>query len=229
MRRTLLLAACVSALTASSALSSLVTWDLNPGNVNGNVGSSSQSYNVSGYSITASGYDRVAGPDMPHDLFYKSDNPVDGGSEHGLGLVGTPNNELQVNSNGTVPHYIQLDLRSILSAGFTGGEVEVGSIQAGESFRIFGSNTAGSIGTQLAGTWSSSFDEKFVTVPNFGAYQFIALASNEGDVLPVAFRASVAPVPEMSALFPIIGLVAAVASTQILRRRKRKSAANQIS
>jgi hypothetical protein len=38
--------------------------------------------------------------------------------------------------------------------------------------------------------------------------------------MTVAFQATLTPVPEISALFPIIGLVAAVAVTQFLRRRR---------
>lgn len=208
-------------LAASSTFGAMVTWELNPSNVNGNVGSSSRVYTVSGFSITARGYDHVAGPDTAHNLFYKSEGPIGGAGEHGLGLVGTLNNELQVNADGSVPHYIQLDLRSILAAGFTGGQLEVGSLQAGEVFRLFGSNTQGSLGTQLPGTWGSAFDEKFVSIPNFGTYQFISIASLKDDMLPVAFRATVTVVPEMNALFPIVGLIAAVSSTHLLRRRAR--------
>ncbi|MDQ6939727.1 MAG: hypothetical protein M3119_06170 [Verrucomicrobiota bacterium] len=217
----LALLACVSALASSSASAALVTWDLNPGNLNGNVGSASQVYTVSGHSITAFGYDKASsGSDVTHQLFFKSGGPIGGGSEHGLGLVGTLDNELQVNANGTPANYIQLDLRSILSQGFTGGQIEVGSIQTGESFRLFGSNAQGTLGTQLTGTWGSIFDEQFVSIPNFGSFQFISIASNAADVLPIAFRASITPVPEMNALFPLVGLIAAVGSTHLLRRRR---------
>jgi hypothetical protein len=40
------------------------------------------------------------------------------------------------------------------------------------------------------------------------------------NILPVAFRATVTAVSEMSALFPVVGLIAAVSFTQILRRRR---------
>ncbi len=220
LTKTLLLG-CVGALTSSSAFATLVTWELNPGNQNQNVGSTSQTFTVSGYSITARGYDHPAsGPDTAHQLFYKSDAASGGAGEHGLGLVGTANNELQVNANGSVANFIQLDLRSILGLGFTGGQIEVGSLQTGESFRLFGSNTLGVLGTQLPGTWGSTFDNQFVSVPNFGSFQFISVAANTADVLPVAFRANITPVPEMSALGPIVGLLAAVSSTHILRRRR---------
>ena len=222
------LLACVGAFVASSSWATLVTWELNPSNLNQNVGSSSHSYTMSGRvglaggqaTITARGFDNVAGTDTPHDLFYKSDVVIGGGSEHGLGIVGTFDNELGVNSDGSPAQYIQLDLRSILGQGFVNGEIEVGSVQSGESFRIFGSNTQGTLGTQLGSAFGSSFDEKFVAIPSFGSFQFISIAAGAVDVLPIAFRANFTPVPEMNALFPIVGLIAAVGSTQFLRRRR---------
>jgi hypothetical protein len=208
---------CIAALTASSAWATVVTWDLNPSNTNGAVGSSSLTLTQSGASITARGYDNVAGPDTLHELFFKSGPDSGGGTERGLGLVGTLNNELQT-SGGTPSNYIQLDLRSILSQGYSNFQISVGSIQPGESFLLFGSNTQGQLGTQLGGAFGSAFDDQFVSVTN--TYQFISVAAGALDVLPVAFRATVTPVPEMSALFPVFGLIAAVSFTQILRRRR---------
>lgn len=154
-----------------------------------------------------------------HDLFYKNA----GGDEIGLGLVNTLNNELQVN-NGVPVNYIQLDLTSILSKGFTNGKIEVGSVQTNESFSLYGSSSAGTLGT-LLGTFGSSFDNQFVAVPNFGSYSFVSVAAGSADVLPVAFQAVSTPVPEMNALFPIIGLLSVVAVTRTLRRRQRVSLA----
>src|SRR3977135_3307245 len=209
---------CIAALTASSAWATIVTWQLNPSNTNGAVGSSSLNLTQSGFTITARGYDNVAGgPDTLHQLFFKSGGPIGGGSEHGLGLVGTLDNELQT-SGGVPVNYIQLDLRSILGQGFSNFQISVGSIQPGESFLLFGSNTQGQLGTQLGGAFGSTFDDQFVSVTN--TYQFISIAAGALDVLPVAFRATVTPVPEMSALFPVVGLIAAVSFTQILRRRR---------
>ena len=189
---------------------------MNPSNTNGNVGSSSLDLTQSGFTITARGYDNVpANPDTLHSLFFKSGPDSGGGSERGLGLTGTLNNELQT-SGGNPVNYIQLDLRSILGQGFGSFQVSIGSIQSGESFLLFGSNTQGSLGTQI-GSGGSTFDDQFVSV---ATYQFISIAAGAMDVLPVAFRATVTPVPEMSALFPVFGLIAAVSFTQILRRRR---------
>src|SRR5664279_1867988 len=107
----ILLLTGIGILTASTSWATLVTWDLNPGNLNQNGGSSSHTYTVSGFNITASGYDNVAGTDPTHDLFYKFDSPIGGASEHGLGIVGTVDNELGVNTDGSPAQYIQLDLK----------------------------------------------------------------------------------------------------------------------
>jgi hypothetical protein len=206
---------CIGALTACSAWATVVTWQLNPNSTDGNVGATFKDFTQLGYTITARGYDNVSGPDTAHELFFKNA----GAGEFGLGLVGTANNELQT-SGGTPSNYIQLDLRSILAQGFTGGQVSVGSVQPGESFLLFGSNVQGQLGTQLGGALGSAFDDQFVAIPQFGNYQFVSVASGSMDVLPVAFQASITPVPELSALFPIVGLIVAVSCTRILRRRR---------
>jgi len=207
----------IGALSACSAWATLITWDLNPTGANAAVGATFKDFTKSGYTITARGYDNVAGQDTAHELYFKNVAEIGGGSERGLGLVGTLNNELQT-SGGTPTNYIQLDLRSILGQGFTGLEISVGSIQSGESFLLFGSNTQGQLGTQLGGAYGSNFDDQFVAVP--GNFQFISVAAGAMDILPVALRGVITPVPEMSALFPIVGLIAAVSCTQILRRRR---------
>jgi len=215
-----LLVTCIAALGASSSLAAFVTFQLNPGNENGNVGANSRLYNVSGFQITAYGFDNVAGPDPARELYYKFQAPIGGAGERGLGLVGTDNNELQVNPDGTPANYIQLDLRSILEQEFTDGEVMVGSVQPSELFRIYGSNALGTLGTQLGPDYGNAFDEKFVSIASFGSFSFISVASGNVDVLPVAFRAM--PIPEMNALFPIVGLVALVAATHLVRRRSAR-------
>ncbi len=218
----------LSAFALASANAVVVTWDFNPTSQNGNAGTSSLTFTQSGYNITARGYDETnaSGPDASRELYYKSE-PMNGGAfERGLGLVGTPSNEITLNSNGSIANYLQLDLSSILSQGFTNGMIQVASLQSGEAFQLFGSNAAGVRGTLLSGTWGSGFDNVFVAVPNFGTYQFISVVAASGRVLPVAFQASITPIPEMSVLFPIVGLLVAVSSTQILRRRRAAQLGN---
>jgi hypothetical protein len=126
------------------------------------VGGSSHTYTSSGFSITAYGFDNHAGIGTAHDLFYKSVPDISGATETGLGLVNTPNNELQAGL-----HFIQIDFTSALAAGMFNGQLSVGSIQANESYAIFGSNALGTLGTQVSGIFGSASDDQFVNIPNF--------------------------------------------------------------
>lgn len=210
------------ALVALSANATLVTWNLNPNNLNQPVGSSSRVYTVSGYAITAYGYDNNNGNGTLHQLFYKNA----GADELGLGLVNTPNNELQVNEWGTPLQFIQLNLSSILSQGFTNGRIEIGSVQCGESFNLYGSTTLGQLGTRLNSTpYGSNYDLQFVSVPSFGFYRFISVVAAAGDSLPVAFQATIAPIPEAASLLPAALL--AIAATVFEARRRRRSTASK--
>lgn len=219
--KALFLACVLSAFAVASANAVLVTWAFNPSGQNANAGAGMLTYNQSGYDLTVRGYDNVAGADPLHELYYKNEGMIGGAMERGLGLVGTNSNEFTVNGNGNPSNYLQLDLRSILTAGFTNGMLQVTSLQNGEGYSIFGSNALGELGVQLGGAFTGlAFDNIFVAIPDFGSYQFISIAAASGRVLPVAFRADITPIPEMSALFPIFGLLVAVSSTHILRRRR---------
>jgi len=205
------------ALAASSAEATLVTWDLNPSALNQAVGSSSQGYTVSGYTITAYGYDNNAGTGISHPLFYKNA----GTDEIGLGLTDILHNELQISANGDPLQFIQLDLTSILAQGFTNGMISVGSVQSGELFNLYGSNTLGLLGTKLnVAAFDSSTDGVFVAVPSFGTYKFISIVAAAADVLPIAFQATITPIPESTSLIPI-ALLAVAAIVFEARRRGR--------
>jgi|GEM_PF-732145 len=208
---------CSFAFAASSAWATLVTWNLNPSGSNASVGSASQSYTVSGFTITAYGYDNSGGIGSPHTLYFKNL----GVSERGLGITGTTDNELQVNGAGVPLHFIQLDLSSILSQGFTNGQIEVGSIQSGEGWNLYGSNTLGTLGVKLnASVFGSSTDETFVNVPNFGTYKYISVVTATGDVLPVAFQATFTPIPEAASVIPVLCLITVATAIEIRRRRR---------
>src|SRR5436190_10100110 len=192
-----------------------VIWDLNPTDANAPVGSSSHTYTSSGFSITAYGFDNHSGIGTAHDLFYKSVAEIGGGTETGLGLTNTAHNELQ-----TGLHFIQFDFTAALVAGMFNGQLSVGSIQPGESFAIFGSNTLGTLGSQVSGIFGSSSDDQFVAIPGFGQFNFYSVMAMSDDVLPVAVRADLGPVPEMNALVPIAGLIALLAATAARRKRR---------
>lgn len=66
----------------------------------------------------------------------------------------------------------------------------------------------------------TAFGEDFVSLPRVGGSQLSVQATSLTDVSQVAYGGAVPAVPEMNALFPILGLLAAFSSTQILRRRR---------
>lgn len=205
-------AACL--LAGSSAWATVVTWNLNPDGSNGAVGSNSQTFSSSGYNVTAYGY-TVGSPNTPLGLYFKNQ----GGDKIGLGIVGPSNHELQ--GNGSLPQqFIQLDVSSILAQGFSNGKIEVGSVGSNDRFVIFGSSTLGDPGQQIGGTYNSSSDMVFINIADFSSYNYISIGALSGGVLPAAFQASLTAVPEVSALFPIVGLIIAVSLTQFLRRRR---------
>jgi len=203
-------------VTFVAAAQAAVVWDLNPTDANAPVGGSSHTYTSSGFSITAYGFDNHSGIGTAHDLFYKNEAVIGGATESGLGLTNTPHNELQASLN-----FIQFDFTSALAAGMFNGQLSVGSIQTGESFAIFGSNTLGTLGTQVSGIFGSSSDDQFVAIPNFGQFNYYSVLAMSDDVLPVAVRADLRPVPEMNALLPIAGLLVLLASANIWRKRRR--------
>jgi hypothetical protein len=211
-----------TALVASASQAAIV-WDLNPNDLNAPAGSNTQIFTSGGFSITARGFDNNNGIGTPRELYYKNKPPVDGAVEFGLGLV-TPHNEINSGPNGPL-NFIQFDVTAILAAGMFNGQISVGSLQAGESFSIHGSNTLGTLGTQLSGPFPGlTFDNQFVALPDFGLYNFYSIVASSGNVLPVALSAEIAPIPEMNALLPIAGLVLLVFATNAWRKRTPRTA-----
>lgn len=205
---------CICTFAASSASAVLVTWNLNPKGWDRPVGSSSQTFTAREYySITANAFTINPAGDTPLGLYFKND----GLGNIGLGIVGPSGHELQ-SSSGMPLQYIQLDLGALFAAGIiTNGKVEVGSVESGGAFALYGSSSLGTLGTKL-GSFDSASDLNFVNIPDFGDFRYVSIGATMSDVLPVAFQANC--IPEMSALFPIVGLIVAISCTQFLRRRR---------
>jgi hypothetical protein len=216
LRKALAALSCIYLLTAASASAVLVTWNLNPGGMNQDAGSTHLTFTQLGYSISAYGYTNSTGTGTPLGLYYKNS----GFDETGLGIAGPSDHELQ--GGGTQPlQFITLDISSLLSTGKVfDGAIEIGSVQSSsnDTFNIYGSNTLGALGTKIGGTYNSTSDQLFLALADFGSYKYISVGAVSGDMLPIAFQASC--IPEMSAFFPIVGLIAAVSFTQLLRRRR---------
>ena len=203
-------------VTVIASAQAAVVWDLNPNQQNAPVGGSSHTYTSSGFSITAYGFDNHFGIGTAHDLFYKDQSPIGGAVEMGLGLVNTLDNELQAGL-----HFIQFDFTAALAAGMMNGQLSVGSIQPGETFAIFGSNTLGVLGTQVSTLFGSSVDNQFVGIRNFGQFNYYSVMAITNDVLPVAVRADLPAVPEMNALIPITALLVVLGATGVWQKRRR--------
>jgi hypothetical protein len=89
----------ITVLFAGAMQAATITWDFSTGTV-GNVGSSTEIFTKSGFSVTANGF---ASNTVARNLFGKAA----GGDENGLGLVDTSDNELSGNN------FIQLDLSAL--------------------------------------------------------------------------------------------------------------------
>ena len=215
---------CAVLLTAfiASTSSAAIVWELNPEpRKHGPAGSSSLTYTSSGFSITAHGFDNNGGIGTPRELFYKDRPPVDGAVEFGLGLNNVPHNEI----NASLLNFIQFDFTAALAAGMFNGQISVTSVQANEAFAIYGSNTLGTLGTQVSGPFEGlAFDNQFVSIPNFGQFSYYSIVATEGNVLVSAVRADVAPIPEMNALLPIGALLLLVFVTNRWRKHSSQAA-----
>jgi hypothetical protein len=137
-------------------------------------------------------------PGVTGDLWEKNLGPT----EFGLGLMNQVDHEIGI--GGT--DFAQLDI-SKLAANPSVVSVAVGinSIQAGESYDVWGSNTAGSLGSLIA---SNQTDPNF-TLP-LAPFQFISITAGSGDVLLDDVVVTVAtPEPGSGLLFVIGGMLLA--------------------
>jgi hypothetical protein len=149
------------------------------------------SYTSKGYKIQATAFSS----DSDH-LFIKKGT----GDERGLGMTGTTKDEIQPGE------FIQLDVSSLASAGFTSGSLMFGSVQPGEGYKICVSNATGIISINCI---TGHLDVTPVNV-NFKGYKYIDVTATTGDVL-LAKGFIAAPEPSSlmllgSGLLALVGL-----------------------
>lgn len=128
----------------------------------------SQSYTVNGITLTAYGFDNMSNP---LNLYGKND----GGDETGLGISRAPNHEIQTYN------FVQLDVSTLHSLNLIDALISIGSVQTGEGWNLYGSNTLGSLGTLLL-TSTQDLGSTDITsaVKN---YDFIGIQASSHDVL----------------------------------------------
>ena len=201
LTKTLRTLCCVGALTACSAWATVVNWQPTPL-------SAASEASQAGYTSTARGFGNMPSTDASLQYSFRSAPQSTGASETSSTLA----NSLK-NKTGEV------DVQQQSTTAFS--QSSTGNTRPDDSL-LFASNTSVRPATELDEAMAKTFDEEFVSVPTV---QFAATAPGS-QAAAVASMASMSsgpgpvPVPEMSALFPIIGLIAAVSCTQILRRRR---------
>jgi hypothetical protein len=202
----LLVVGAVSLALSGAAKATLFTWDLS--SPHGNQGPSHTYFDsTNAFSIIAYG-DTAAGPTTnpwlipgsPTDLYGKftSGDPT----ETGLGLANLDlaDHEIQFDS------FVQIDVSNLRSSGFTDLTLGISSIQAGEGYFIWGSNTLGTPGTQVAtGTGGNTQSVLFPSI----LYNYYSVSATkppragDSDVLIDVFSAMGGPlrqVPEPATL-----------------------------
>ena len=147
------------ALAAATAANAGVTIDFNT--ATGNIGNS-HTYTGSGLSVTATGYSAAS---TQAALYGKNL----GGDENGIGLAGDPSGQHEI-YKGT--DFIQLDVHSLFGLA-TGASFFMGSSTNGENWAVYGSNTAGALGTQLM----TGTDESLHALTGWGQYNYYDFVS----------------------------------------------------
>ncbi|HUY14623.1 MAG TPA: PEP-CTERM sorting domain-containing protein [Terriglobia bacterium] len=169
--------------TTTWANTNPITWNFDsPTGVLG----TSHTYTAGGITLTAYGFSNM---NSPTDLYGKNL----GGDEQGLGIAGLPNNEI----GGSA--FVQIDLTPLL-AQFTSGFLSIGSVQSGENYDIWVSNTLGQLGTEIIPNGTGNDTQIPISFVDGSPYLGIS-AGTSGNVLLSTL--SVSPEPTSLSLFGI--------------------------
>ena len=146
----------------------------------------SQQYTINGITLTAYGFDNSGNP---INLYGKND----GGDEIGLGIDRAPNHEIQTYN------FVQLDVTALHSLNLQSALMSFGSVQEGEGWNIYGSDTLGSLGTLLM---SGSQDGGSTNIMSeVMSYDYIGIQASSQDVLLSSLSVSYSHgVPEPASL-----------------------------
>jgi hypothetical protein len=199
---------------ASSALATVVYWNLDPNGTAGTADSARHAFLSSSSSITGNGYAVDCQWHIPFGEYHQF-------GQAASGSVGLADHQWRENGYFSTQS-VQFDVNSILPRAVTDERLQLGNAHStsNDAFVILGSSTLRDSGVQAEGINGGPSDMVFASIANLTNGKLTSGDSFSGTLRTVAFQATLTPVPEISALFPIIGLVAAVAVTQFLRRRR---------
>jgi len=210
-RRLLLAATSATALFVLSPAYADEIWNFN--SPTGNLGPTHDYAGTAGTIITATAF----GPGSP-SLFGKGL----GGDENGVGLTNDPSGEDEI----TTGSFIQLSLANInFAANSVNMSFLADSTTAGDTWQVFGSNTAGGLGGTLLASCVGSDGpgnscEQLTTVNGAGNFKFLDVTAAAGNVLLSEVDTRAVPVPIVGAGLP--GVIAACAGLLGLARYRRR-------
>jgi len=182
----------------------------------GNLGTTFNYVGSAGTVITATAF----GPGSP-SLFGK----ILGGDEDGVGLTNDPTIENEI----TPGSFIQLSLANInFALNSVNMSFQADSATTGDTWQVFGSNTAGGLGGTLLASCVASGGagnacELVTTINGAGNFKFLDVTAAAGNVLLSELNTTAVPGPIVGAGLP--GLVAACGGLLALARRRRRQVA----
>ncbi len=93
------------------------------------------------------------------------------GDEKGLGLAADPTGDNEIYYPGS--DFIQIDVHNLFGA-VTGATFFMGSSTAGETWKVYASNTAGQLGATLIASGSDELTHALTNWGQYGYYDFVA-------------------------------------------------------
>jgi hypothetical protein len=118
--------------------------------------------------LTAYGYKNDG---TPTSLWTKNDSST----ESGLGIASDRDHEINTST------FIQLDVTQLVAAGFTNAKITLNSVQSGETFEIYGSNSLSNLGSRLLGPSSTS--NTLISMPGYGTYKYIGVRAANANII----------------------------------------------